>query len=141
MKFEQFNLDSRLLGGIKKAGYEVPTPIQEAAIPAALRGRDLIGTAQTGTGKTAAFVLPILNKLLAGPRGMPRALIVTPTRELAEQNYEVIRSLAAGTRLRSATIYGGVSAGPQIKALRDGAEILVACPGRLLDLYNQRVPN
>jgi ATP-dependent RNA helicase RhlE len=104
-----------------------------------LRGRDLIGTAQTGTGKTAAFVLPILNKLLAGPRGMPRALIVTPTRELAEQNYEVIRSLAAGTRLRSATIYGGVSAGPQIKALRDGTEILIACPGRLLDLYNQRV--
>ncbi|MGZ6315826.1 MAG: DEAD/DEAH box helicase [Anaerolineales bacterium] len=139
MQFEQFTLDSRLLGGIRKAGYEVPTPIQEAAIPAALRGRDLIGTAQTGTGKTAAFVLPILNKLLAGPRGMPRALIVTPTRELAEQNYEVIRALAAGTRLRSATIYGGVSAGPQIKALRDGTEILIACPGRLLDLYNQRV--
>ena len=139
MQFEQFTLDSRLMGGIKKAGYQVPTPIQEAAIPAALRGRDLVGTAQTGTGKTAAFVLPILNKLLAGPRGMPRALIVTPTRELAEQNYEVIRALAAGTRLRCATIYGGVSAGPQIKALRDGTEILVACPGRLLDLYNQRV--
>jgi ATP-dependent RNA helicase RhlE len=139
LQFEQFTLDARLLGGIRKAGYEVPTPIQEAAIPAALRGRDLIGTAQTGTGKTAAFVLPILNRLLAGPRGMPRALIVTPTRELAEQNHEVIRSLAVGTRLRSATIYGGVSAGPQIKALRDGTEILIACPGRLLDLYNQRV--
>ncbi len=139
MQFEQFNLDARLLGGIRKAGYEAPTPIQEAAIPAALRGRDLIGTAQTGTGKTAAFVLPILNRLLEGPRGMPRALIVTPTRELAEQIHDVVRELATGTRIRSATIYGGVGAGLQIKALRDGAEILIACPGRLLDLYNQRV--
>jgi ATP-dependent RNA helicase RhlE len=127
------------MGGIRKAGYESPTPIQEAAIPAALRGRDLVGTAQTGTGKTAAFVLPILNKLLDGPRGTPRALIVTPTRELAEQIHDVIRSLAAGTRLRSATIYGGVSAVPQAKALREGTDILVACPGRLLDLYQQRV--
>ena len=139
MLFEQFALDSRLLGGIRKAGYESPTPIQQAAIPAALRGHDLIGTAQTGTGKTAAFVLPILHKLLDGPRGAPRALIVTPTRELAEQIHEVIRALAAGTRLRSATIYGGVSAAPQVKALREGTDILVACPGRLLDLYSQRV--
>ncbi len=139
MQFEQFNFDARLMGGIRKAGYETPTPIQEAAIPAALRGRDLIGTAQTGTGKTAAFVLPILNKLLEGPRGMPRALIVTPTRELAEQINTVIRELAAGTRLRAATVYGGVSMGPQVKALRDGAEILVACPGRLLDLHAQRL--
>src|SRR5215216_15764 len=99
--------------GIKNAGYETATPIQEAAIPAALRGRDIIGTAQTGTGKTAAFVLPILDKLLDGPRGTPRALIVTPTRELAEQNH-------------------------QVKALKDGAEILVATPGRLLDLLQQR---
>ncbi|HEX8992779.1 MAG TPA: DEAD/DEAH box helicase [Anaerolineales bacterium] len=139
MQFEQFNLDARLMGGIRKAGYEAPTPIQQAAIPAALRGRDIIGTAQTGTGKTAAFVLPILNKLLEGPRGIPRVLIVTPTRELAEQIHDVIRDLATGTRLRSVTIYGGVGAGPQVKALRDGVEILVACPGRLLDLYNQRV--
>jgi ATP-dependent RNA helicase RhlE len=124
--------------GIRRAGYETPTPIQEAAIPAALRGRDLIGTAQTGTGKTAAFVLPILHKLLTGPRGVARVLIVTPTRELAEQIHEVVRDLAVGTKLRSATIYGGVGANPQIKALRDGAEILVACPGRLLDLMNQR---
>lgn len=138
MRFDQFNLDTRLMAGIQHAGYETPTPIQEAAIPAALRGRDLIGTAQTGTGKTAAFVLPILHKLLDGPRGLPRALIVTPTRELAEQIHEVVRALAAGTRLRSATIYGGVPAGSQIKALRDGAEILVACPGRLLDLMSQR---
>ena len=138
MNFEQFNLDSRLMQGIKKSGYETATPIQEAAIPAALRGRDLIGTAQTGTGKTAAFVLPILNKLLNGQRGVPRALIVTPTRELAEQIHEVMRVLAVGTKLRSVTIYGGVGAGPQIQALRNGAEILVACPGRLLDLIEQR---
>ncbi|MBK9926176.1 MAG: DEAD/DEAH box helicase [Anaerolineales bacterium] len=138
MNFEQFNLDSRLMQGIKVAGYETPTPIQEAAIPAALRGRDIIGTAQTGTGKTAAFVLPILNKLLDGPRNQARALIVTPTRELAEQINQVIHALAVGTKLRSATIYGGVGAGNQIKALRAGAEILVACPGRLLDLIQQR---
>lgn len=124
--------------GIKTAGYETATPIQEAAIPAALRGRDIIGTAQTGTGKTAAFVLPILNRLLEGPRGMPRALIVTPTRELAEQIHQVCRALAVGTKLRSTTLYGGVGASRQIKALKDGVEILVATPGRLLDLVQQR---
>ena len=124
--------------GIKLAGYETATPIQEAAIPAALRGRDIIGTAQTGTGKTAAFVLPILNKLLDGPRGTPRALIVTPTRELAEQIHQVTKTLATGTGLKSATIYGGVGADRQIKALRQGVEILVATPGRLLDLIQQR---
>jgi ATP-dependent RNA helicase RhlE len=138
LNFEQFNLDSRLMQGIKYAGYETATPIQEAAIPAALRGRDIIGTAQTGTGKTAAFVLPILNKLLDGPRGIPRALIVTPTRELAEQIHQVVRALSAGTKLRSAAIYGGVGANRQIKALKEGAEILVATPGRLLDLLQQR---
>ncbi|MFZ5887658.1 MAG: DEAD/DEAH box helicase [Chloroflexota bacterium] len=138
MNFEQFNLDSRLMQGIKLAGYETATPIQEAAIPAALRGRDIIGTAQTGTGKTAAFVLPILNKLLDGPRGTPRALIVTPTRELAEQIHQVTKTLATGTGLKSATIYGGVGADRQIKALRQGVEILVATPGRLLDLIQQR---
>jgi ATP-dependent RNA helicase RhlE len=137
LNFEQFNLDSRLMVGINKAGYDTATPIQEAAIPAALRGRDIIGTAMTGTGKTAAFVLPILNKLLTGQRGVARALIVTPTRELAEQIHDVIRVLAAGTKIRSVTIYGGVGANPQITALRNGAEILVACPGRLLDLINQ----
>ncbi len=137
MNFEQFQLDSRLMQGIKKAGYDVATPIQEAAIPAAVRGRDIIGTAQTGTGKTAAFVLPILNKLLSGQRNVTRALIVTPTRELAEQINDVIKTLSAGTKLKSATIYGGVGAAPQIQALRNGAEILVACPGRLLDLIQQ----
>ena len=124
--------------GVNVAGYKTATPIQEAAIPAALRGRDIIGTAQTGTGKTAAFVLPILDKLLDGPRGMPRALIVTPTRELAEQIHQVVRALSVGTKLRSATIYGGVTANRQIKALKEGVEILVATPGRLLDLLQQR---
>jgi len=138
VNFEQFSLDSRLMPGIKKAGYSIATPIQEAAIPAALRGRDLIGTAQTGTGKTAAFVLPILDRLLKGRRGVARALVVTPTRELAEQINDVVRLLAQGTKLRGVTIYGGVGAGPQIKALKAGAEILVATPGRLLDLLNQR---
>lgn len=137
MNFQQFHLDDRLNQGITKAGYETPTPIQQAAIPAALRGRDIIGTAQTGTGKTAAFVLPILHKLLNGQRNTPRALIVTPTRELAEQIHDVIKVLSVGTKLKSATIYGGVGAAPQIQALRNGAEILVACPGRLLDLIAQ----
>jgi len=138
LNFEQFNLDSRLMQGIKRASYETATPIQEAAIPAALRGRDIIGTAQTGTGKTAAFILPILHKLLDGPRNQARALIVTPTRELAEQINSVTKTLSAGTGLRSASIYGGVGSDRQIKALRAGTEILVACPGRLLDLIQQR---
>jgi ATP-dependent RNA helicase RhlE len=139
--FSQFNLDSRLLPAIARAGYVTPTPVQSAAIPEALAGHDLIGTAQTGTGKTAAFVLPILHKLLAGTRGLPRALIITPTRELAEQIHETIRVLGAGTKIRSATIYGGVGAAPQIRALRDGVDILVACPGRLLDHMDQRHAN
>ncbi|HCM97306.1 MAG TPA: RNA helicase [Anaerolineae bacterium] len=123
--------------GIQRAGYTDPTPIQTAAMPAALTGQDLIGTAQTGTGKTAAFVLPILNKLVNGARNRTRALIVTPTRELAEQIHDTISQLGNATNLRSATIYGGVGATPQIKALRSGVEILVACPGRLLDLIAQ----
>ena len=137
MNFQQFNLDSRLLAGLKRAGYDTPTPIQAQAIPAALEGRDLIGTAQTGTGKTAAFVLPILHSLLSGPRNRSRALIVTPTRELAEQINETVHMLSAGTSLRSGTIYGGVGSAPQIQALRKGVEIIVACPGRLLDLVAQ----
>jgi ATP-dependent RNA helicase RhlE len=137
VNFNQFNLDSRLLAGIKRAGYSTPTPIQMQAIPAALDRQDLIGTAQTGTGKTAAFVLPILHTLLSGPRNRTRALIVTPTRELAEQIHQAVRSLSAGTGLRSGTIYGGVGSDPQIQALRKGVEVIVACPGRLLDLVTQ----
>jgi ATP-dependent RNA helicase RhlE len=137
VNFNQFNLDSRLLAGVKHAGYTTPTPIQTQAIPAALNGQDLIGTAQTGTGKTAAFVLPILHTLLSRPRNYTRALIVTPTRELAEQIHQAVRVLSAGTNLRSGTIYGGVGSARQIQALRKGVEIIVACPGRLLDLAAQ----
>lgn len=134
MSFETFALDERIARGLKAAGYETPTPIQAAAIPEVLAGRDLIGTAHTGTGKTAAFVLPILHKLLSPENpGMTRVLIVTPTRELAEQTHEVIAKLGRFTPLRSATIYGGVGMHAQEKALRAGVEILVACPGRLLD--------
>lgn len=137
MNFDQFNLDSRLMAGINRLGYTEATPIQIAALPPALAGEDLIATAQTGTGKTAVFVLPILQKLLTGPRNRTRVLIVTPTRELAEQINESIRDLGTGTKIRSATIYGGVGPAPQVRALRDGVEILVACPGRLLDHLQQ----
>ena len=124
---------------VTESGYEEPTPIQTAAIPVAMAGTDVVGTAQTGTGKTAAFVLPILQRLLGEHATAPhharfhRVLIVTPTRELAEQINDTIKVLAKHTRIRCATIYGGVSAGPQERVLREGVEILVACPGRLLD--------
>ena len=138
MNFNQFNLDSRLNAGIQYAGFEKPTPIQTSAIPLALAGRDLIGTAQTGTGKTAAFVLPILNRLLSIPGRGTRALIITPTRELADQILRSVQTLKGESRIRSVAIYGGVGAGPQIKALRSGTEVVVACPGRLLDLVQKK---
>ena len=138
MNFQSFNLDPRIMKGVEAAGYEVPTPIQLQAIPPVLQGRDLIGLAQTGTGKTAAFVLPILQRLLNGPRGQIRALILAPTRELAEQTGDAIESLGKSTGLRGITIYGGVSAHAQIEKLRKGVDIMVACPGRLLDHLSQR---
>ncbi|HTI03813.1 MAG TPA: DEAD/DEAH box helicase [Gemmatimonadales bacterium] len=110
-----------------------PTPIQTEAIPLALAGRDLIGSAQTGTGKTAAFVLPILQRLASGPRGTLRALILVPTRELAEQVASSIRAYGRHTHLKGAAIYGGVGMDPQTRALRQGADMVVATPGRLLD--------
>ena len=138
MSFIQFNLDSRLNSAIKRSGFLKPTPIQDAAIPLALAGRDLIGIAQTGTGKTAAFVLPILQRLLTFPGKRTRALIITPTRELAEQIHQTIGILGSKTNIRSVAVYGGVGAAPQIEALHRGAEIVVACPGRLLDhIQNQ----
>lgn len=137
MSFTQFDLNARLQLGIEKAGYTEPTPVQTTAIPLILAGHDLIGTAQTGTGKTAAFVLPILNRLISGPRHKTRAMIITPTRELAEQIHEAIQVLGINTTVRSATIYGGVSPKQQIRALNSGVEILVVCPGRLLDLAGQ----
>jgi len=133
LSFEQFSLDRRIVAGVKSVGYTTPTPIQKEAIPIVLQGRDILGLAQTGTGKTAAFVLPILQRLSQGPRGKVRALIVAPTRELAEQIHQDIVGLARDTKIRSVTIYGGVSKGPQLAALRRGVEIVVACPGRLLD--------
>jgi ATP-dependent RNA helicase RhlE len=138
VSFQDFNLDTRLYTGIQHAGYQTPTPIQNQAIPVVLNGRDLIGTAQTGTGKTAAFVLPILHRLLNNPAPRTtRVVIVAPTRELAEQINHHVRLLAHGTRIRSATVYGGVGMAPQTKALKDGTEIIVACPGRLLDHIQQ----
>lgn len=138
MGFAQFNLDTRLNTAIRQAGYYEPTPIQVSAIPLAMAGRDLIGTAQTGTGKTAAFLLPILHKLLISPGKGTRVLIVTPTRELAQQIHESAKILGSGTKIRSATVYGGVGPSPQIEALKSGTEIIVACPGRLLDhIQNQ----
>lgn len=133
MNFEQFSFDRRIAAGVKSVGYTTPTPIQQRAIPVILQGRDILGLAQTGTGKTAAFVLPILQRLSQGPRGIVRALIVAPTRELAEQIHQEIVKLARDTKIRSVTVYGGVSKGPQLAALRRGVEIVVACPGRLLD--------
>lgn len=137
MKFETFNFHPQVAAGIRAAGYVAPTPIQAQAIPPVLRGSDVMGLAQTGTGKTAAFVLPILQQLMQGARGRVRALIVAPTRELAEQTHEAIGSLGAATRLRSVTVYGGVNINPQIQKLRNGVEIVVACPGRLLDHMGQ----
>lgn len=131
--FNTFDLHPDVAAGAAAAGYTTPTPIQAQAIPMVLEGRDVMGLAQTGTGKTAAFVLPILNRLIKGRRGVLRALIVAPTRELAEQIHDAIGVLGRKTRLRSATTYGGVNINPQINQLRRGVDILVACPGRLLD--------
>ncbi len=141
MKFQAFNLHPQVAAGITAAGYVTPTPIQVQAIPPVLEGHDVMGLAQTGTGKTAAFVLPILHRLMQGERKHVRALIVAPTRELAEQIHETINNLGLQTRLKSATIYGGVGFNPQVEKLRRGAEIVVACPGRLLDHLEQRTIN
>ena len=139
MSFEQFRLDQRVVSGIKSVGYTNPTPIQQRAIPIALEGRDLLGLAQTGTGKTAAFILPILHRLSgeAASRKV-RALIVVPTRELAEQIHQATIALGKNTSVRSVSIYGGVSKVPQIAGLRRGAEVVIACPGRLLDHIGER---
>ena len=133
MNFETFNFHPSIMAGVRALGYSIPTPIQLQAIPPIMQGRDIIGLAQTGTGKTVAFVLPILERLRSGPRGCVRALVVSPTRELAEQTCEVINSLGSRTGLQSIAIYGGVSIEQQTRNLRSGIEIVVACPGRLLD--------
>ena len=132
--FEEFGLDPRILRGVREMAYLRPTPVQEAAIPPILEGKDVMASAQTGTGKTAAFVLPILHRLLAGQRRRgPRALIVAPTRELAQQSADHIEMLSKHVQLRGTAIYGGVAFPPQIRALAAGVDVVSATPGRLLD--------
>ena len=134
MSFKEFSLHPQVLSGVISMGYDTPTPIQEQAIPVALEGRDLLGLAQTGTGKTAAFVLPILHHLASTPpkRGV-RYLVLAPTRELAEQINDAFNLLGKHLRIKAVSVYGGVAKGPQIAKIRRGAQIVVACPGRLLD--------
>ena len=140
MTFKELNLSAPLLRAVQEAGYETPSPIQAAAIPPVLSGRDLMGCAQTGTGKTAAFALPMLDRLTANaPRrkGAIRALILTPTRELALQIGESFDAYDKYLKLRSTVIFGGVGQAPQVEALKKGVDILIACPGRLNDLIGQ----
>ena len=137
LNFEEFSLDPRIMAGVKEAGFVTPTPIQEQAIPIVLEGGDVLGLAQTGTGKTAAFMLPILQRLMRGPLRKIRVLVVAPTRELAEQIHETCVDFGKKTKIRSATIYGGVGKGPQLRSIRQGTEVIVACPGRLLDHINE----
>ncbi|HPK53307.1 MAG TPA: DEAD/DEAH box helicase [Smithellaceae bacterium] len=137
MSFEKFDLNAKVFAGLQSAGYIEPTPIQLQSIPPIMDGRDVMGLAQTGTGKTAAFVLPILQRLMQGVRGHVRALIIAPTRELSEQINKAVGSLGCKTQLRSTSIYGGVGIDGQIKKLRNKVEIVAACPGRLLDHINR----
>jgi ATP-dependent RNA helicase RhlE len=140
MKFSEFALDPRLQKAVREARYSQPTPIQEAAIPAALKGQDILGSAETGTGKTAAYLLPLMHTLLAKPTShrLPRALVLVPTRELALQVTEHATQLGAHTDLRVAAIFGGVSLVNQERALKRGADIVIATPGRLIDHINRR---
>ena len=137
MSFEKFELNAKIFAGVQALGYKIPTPIQSQSIPPIMEGRDVMGLAQTGTGKTAAFVLPILQRLMQGSRGYIRALIIAPTRELSEQTHKAIVQLGRRTNLRSSPIYGGVNINSQINRLRDNVEIISACPGRLLDHINR----
>ena len=142
MTFQELNLISPLLNNIRDAGYTRPTPIQEATIPLVLQGHDVLGCAQTGTGKTASFALPILQRLMETPSPRPdarviRALILSPTRELAMQTWENFQLYGKGLPLRSCVIFGGVGQGAQVEALHRGADIVIACPGRLMDLMGQ----
>jgi ATP-dependent RNA helicase RhlE len=135
--FDQFWLNEVLMRGIHAAGFDNPRPIQVETIPAGLQGRDVMGLAQTGTGKTAAFALPMLDRLLQTNQRGPRALVIAPTRELATQIVEEINTLARFTRLKTVTIYGGVPVQKQLRALDRDPEIVVGCPGRILDLLEQ----
>ncbi|KAB0556818.1 DEAD/DEAH box helicase, partial [Pseudomonas palleroniana] len=146
MSFASLGLSEALVGAIEAAGYTQPTPVQQRAIPAVLQGRDLMVAAQTGTGKTGGFALPILERLFPnghpdksqrhGPR-QPRVLVLTPTRELAAQVHESFKVYARDLKFVSACIFGGVGMNPQVQAMSRGVDVLVACPGRLLDLAGQ----
>jgi ATP-dependent RNA helicase RhlE len=135
LSFATFKLHPSLERGLKELGFRQPTPIQSKAIPPALEGRDLLATAMTGSGKTAAFLLPILHALIGRPRGTTRALVLTPTRELAAQIVADLTDLAVHTPITAAAVYGGVGMGPQEHALRSGVDVIVATPGRLLDHF------
>ncbi|MBO9663328.1 DEAD/DEAH box helicase [Dokdonella sp.] len=146
MSFETLGLAPALLRALAEQGYDQPTPIQAAAIPAALEGRDLLAGAQTGTGKTAAFALPLLHRLYAAGRTTtqpktPRALVLTPTRELAAQVHDSVRAYGKHLGVRATTIFGGVGIKPQVDALRRGVDVLIATPGRLIDHIQQRSVN
>src|SRR5258705_2327623 len=136
MPFARLGLHADLLKGIRELGFTRPTPIQDQAIPPALEGRDLLACAMTGSGKTAAFLLPILHKLIDRPRGTTRALVITPTRELAAQILEDLNDLATHTPITAAAVFGGVGMGPQEHAFRSGVDVIIATPGRLLDHFD-----
>ena len=142
MSFDNLGLIPSLLKAVKEKGYEVPSPIQEKAIPLILKGKDILASAQTGTGKTAGFTLPLLQRLSSNPSNGKRnirALILTPTRELAAQIYENVLEYSTHLNIRSTVIFGGVNQRPQVATLRQGVDVLIATPGRLLDLVNQKV--
>ena len=142
MSFDNLGLIPSLLKAVKEKGYEVPSPIQENAIPLILKGKDILASAQTGTGKTAGFTLPLLQRLSSNPTNGKRnirALILTPTRELAAQIYDNVLEYSTHLNLRSTVIFGGVNQRPQVATLRQGVDVLIATPGRLLDLVNQKV--
>jgi ATP-dependent RNA helicase RhlE len=142
MSFQSLGLSASLLHAVSKKGYSVPSPIQEKAIPPILARKDVLASAQTGTGKTAGFTLPMLHILSEGhqnKRRPIRALILTPTRELAAQVYDNVKEYSEFTNIQSTVIFGGVNQNPQVRAIRNGVDVLVATPGRLLDLYNQKM--
>ena len=137
MAFTQFGLDATLLKAVRELGFTRPTPIQEQAIPPAMKGKDILACAMTGSGKTAAFLLPIIHHLMAKPRGVTRCLVLAPTRELAAQIHEHLEELAIHTPVTGAPVFGGVGMAPQEHAFRSGVDIIIATPGRLLDHFTR----
>jgi len=137
MPFKQFGLDPSLLKAVHELGFTRPTPIQEQAIPPGMAGKDLLACAMTGSGKTAAFLLPIIERLRAKPRGRTRALVLAPTRELAAQIHQHLEELAVHTPVTGAPVFGGVGMSPQEHAFRSGVDVIIATPGRLLDHFRQ----